>query len=145
SSAVDRILIDGTIRVSRLAYYRNLEASEQWVADQLEGSVVIKVDNLTVTEDNVSDFAPIGRTPAIKVGSDSKVVLRNTVLNYPYSDVFVFCASHGDLAHLTKIWCSSAFTNPYDACVGIVDMNLLAHRIFYRGVILELGEAKMSS
>lgn len=35
--------------------------------------------------------------------------------------------------------------DPYDACIKITDMGWLAHRIFFRGVIPELGGAKMSN
>jgi hypothetical protein len=39
--------------------------------------------------------------------------------------------------------CSYPPENPYDACIRIVDIKLLAHRMFHSGIVLELSNAKV--
>jgi hypothetical protein len=140
---VDNILIGGTVRISSLSYYRELERP-QWIADRLEGSIEVNMtEGLVVTGDEVSSFTPEGFPLLVRADTGGKITLGNEViLNYKHRDVFVFCASQGDLAPLTEATCGDT-ENPYDACVRIMDMELLAHRMFHRGSILEMGGAKV--
>jgi hypothetical protein len=140
---IDNILIDGTVRISSLSYYRKLE-EPQWIADRLEGSIEVNLtEGLVVTGDEISSFTPEGFPLPVRAGTGGKlIILDNIILNFKLPDVFVFCASQGDLALLTEAMCGDS-KNPYDACVRIMDMELLAHRMFYRGRVLEMGSAKI--
>jgi hypothetical protein len=140
---IDKIVIDGTVTISSLSYYRQLE-EPQWIADRLEGSIEVNLtEGLVVSGNEVSSFTPEGFPLPVRADTGGKIILGNKViLNYKHPDVFVYCASQGDLAPLTEAMCGDT-KNPYDACVRIVDMELLAHRMFYRGRILEMGGTKV--
>lgn len=63
--------------------------------------------------------------------------VRNVKLSYGVKlDPWVFCASHGDLAKLSKTMCSKIGTSdPYDACIKILDLAKFAKRLFRKGRI----------
>jgi hypothetical protein len=142
---MDNILINGTLRVSSLSYYRRLEGP-QWISDRLEGSIEVKMtEGLVVTGNEISSFTPEGFPLLVKADTGGKGVLGGQiVLNFRHPETFVFCASQGDLAPLTEAMCRDT-DQPYDACVRIRDMQLLLHRMYYRGRILEMDGAKVNS
>ena len=67
----------------------------------------------------------------------------NATVALVHPNVYLFSASKGALPNLKQTMCSGA-TQSYDACVQILDFKHLAHRIFHRGVVDELGGARMS-
>jgi hypothetical protein len=74
---MDNILINGTLRVSSLSYYRRLEGP-QWIADRLEGSIEVKMtEGLVVTGNEISSFTPEGFPLLVKADTGGKIVLGN--------------------------------------------------------------------
>jgi hypothetical protein len=138
----DRLLIDGTVRISALSFYRELEG-EQWIADRLEGSVEVNIDHLVVTGNEAGELAPLGYPLVARADAGGMIVVENCIFSYQHPDAFIFCASQGDLPSLTESMCRDRTTR-YEACVRIVDLELLAHRMFYRGAVVEMDGAKVS-
>jgi hypothetical protein len=60
-----------------------------------------------------------------------------------HPEVYIFSASKGSLSRLTRTMCEEA-DEPYDACIHIRDLQHLAHRLFYRGRVRNLQDARMS-
>jgi hypothetical protein len=97
-----------------------------------------------VEGDEASPFTPEGFPLLVEADTGGKIILgKDVILNYQHTEVFIFCASQGDLASLTEAMCEDT-ENPYDAYVRIVDMELLAHRMFHRGTVVEMNSAKVS-
>jgi hypothetical protein len=149
SSHVDDVLIGGTVKLGSLIHYRGLETDQQWISDRLEGRVEINAggeNGMIITEhDNPLDrmLPPslVGRHAVARSGG--KIIYRPGVkiLISPDINPFIFSASKGLLDPLTDEMCCN-YPQPYDACVGITDIGLLAHRLFHRGVIRELASAR---
>ena len=137
---LDRILVDGTIRIRTLSYYRDLEGT-QWIADHLEGLVKVKLDQFLLRPGESTAFAPTGYRDIERPPTAGNLYLQDVVLSYLHADVFIFCASRGDLSSLSETMCQNNgyphhACDRYDACVRIADLEHLAHRIFHRGVIV---------
>jgi hypothetical protein len=151
SRHVDDVLIRGTIKLGSLTHYRGTEADQQWISDRLEGRVEINAggeEGMIVTEhDNPLDrmLPPslAGRHAVVRNGGRMIISPGVKILISPDVNPFIFSASKGLLEPLVEEMCQNS-PQPYDACIGISDIGLLAHRLFYRGVVAELGNAKIS-
>ena len=75
--------------------------------------------------------------------SGGRIILRPGVKILISPEINPFSASKGLLNPLINEMCRTS-PQPYDACIGINDIALLAHRLFYRGIVGELGKAKVS-
>lgn len=137
-------LLKGSMRISSLSHYRALKC-EQWIADIREGTTEVDVIHFDSNEHDYDTLTPIGYSPLVGP-SKGRVILDDVLLSYPCPDVFIFCASRGDLRSLSEaMWQGEdPAKKPYDACVRIVDIEHLAHRMFHRGVVVEMGGAKVS-
>jgi hypothetical protein len=151
SQHFDNVLTGGTIKLGSLTHYRGVEADPQWISDRLEGRVEINAggeSGIVITEhDNPLDrmLPPslVGRHAVARSGG--RIIIRPGVkmLISPEINPFIFSASKGPLRPLIDEMCGTS-PQPYDACIGIKDIALLAHRLFYRGIVGELGNAKVS-
>jgi hypothetical protein len=149
SSHVDDVLIGGNVKLGSLTHYRGIEADQQWISDRLEGRVEINAggeSGMIITEhDNPLDrmLPPslAGRHAVARSGGRIIYAPGVKILISPDINPFIFSASKGPLDPLTDEMCRNS-PQPYDACVGITDIGLLAHRLFHRGVIRELGNAR---
>jgi hypothetical protein len=141
---LDRVLIEGTVKIASLSHYRQLE-ERQWIADRLEGTVEVKMtEGLLVTGNEISSFTPSGYPLSVVASGGGRILIGSGVtLRYVHPEAFLFCASHGDLISLTKAMCEEPMDDPYDACVRINDLQFLAHRLFYRGRIKEMSNTKI--
>jgi hypothetical protein len=121
----------------------------QWIADRLEATSETKISAIlrcsgSSPEDHLAftkDFAPRGMIPAISPmpGATNFSVGNDLTIQYKMApDEFIFCASFGELDDLTQTMCEGS--DPKDACIEITDFELLIHRCFYRGRVLETGE-----
>jgi hypothetical protein len=137
SKDIHHVVAGETIRLSTLSHYRELEGGEQWIADHLEGSVAVGIRDLAVQE--LSAYTPEGIRPPIGGGGSVK----NCLFLYICPEAYIFCASQGNLASLTEVMCDNATAAPYDACLRISDMRVLAHRIYHRGTVLEMDGARV--
>jgi hypothetical protein len=147
SMHIDAVLTEGTINVGSLSHYRRLERS-QWIADPLEGSVRLTMpEGMIITDkDNPLDTL----LPQEQVGRHAIAQTGGTITFNPgvsatfvHDEVWLFSASTGNLENLTDAMCRNS-KDPYDACLEILDIFHLAHRLFFKGVAEELGGAKMS-
>lgn len=135
---INHLLIDGTVKVRSLEHYRQLEG-KQWISDRKEGLIEVNIAETTL--DVTSRFAPKG-FPEIFSGQGT--ILKNVTLAYQHPDVFIFSASHGDLSILKKIMRNDdAVNGHYNACVRIPSIELLAHRIFHRGILVDWQNRKV--
>jgi hypothetical protein len=135
---IDRVLVDRTVRLSTLSFYRQLEG-KQWIADQLEGSILVNIEELEVrNQDDLLAYTPEDRhRPWLGLGPNASVTIRNSQILSLCPEAFIFCASQGDLAGLRQAMCDDRDPANYDACLAIGDIRLLAHRIYHRGIIVE--------
>jgi hypothetical protein len=138
---VNHVLVDGTVRLSGLAHYRQMEG-QQWIADRLEGRSEVKVEHWKYSPHEAPSFAPAGESAPIYADASSTVVVENSVFEYrlPDPEPFMFCAARGELQTLALTMCEGA--DRYDACLRIDDLYRLAHRMFYRGLVLEFEGAR---
>lgn len=136
---IDRLLRDGTVRVASLDFYRQSE-NPQWISDRLEGRVEVNIDD--ITSNDLQEFTPEGFVPILSGGSNN--TFKDVWLTYEVNNVFIFCASFGDLQSLTTIMCNNDNgSEPYDACVHIPSIEILAHRMFHRGVVANLQNERV--
>ena len=142
SSHIDQILKDGLIRIASIEYYRNIEG-QQWIGDRSEGSVEVNyLEPLTITGNELERITPLHAIPTLKVGSGSTLITSDVIHSFRTPNVYIFCASFGELSPLTNTMCRQG-DDPYDSCVRIDDMQLLMHRIRHRGIVVERGNARV--
>jgi hypothetical protein len=139
---VDDVLVRGTIRISTLAYFRKLEGVD-WIADANEATTVVNAGGAVVTseseEPQFETWGPAGFTKLFSAKTGGKITFRADVrLSYVYPDCFIFCASQGEREKLIQAMCRDA-KQPYEAGIRILlPLSLIAHRLFWRGTIIEL-------
>jgi hypothetical protein len=141
SQHIDRIVCDGTIRVSSLSHFRTLEGNK-WIADPNEGSRVVNVISAPHGNEGPEPYGepwrPTGYPACVEVSGGAKLIFNNIQFSYSHPECFIFCMSFGSLETLTQAMCRDA-EEPYDACVRIVvHPDILAHRILHKGTIIEL-------
>jgi hypothetical protein len=140
SKDIHHVAAGETIRLSTLSHYRELEGGEQWIADHLEGAVAVGIRDLALEgQGGFSAYTPEGFGSPI--GGSASV--KNCLFLYICPEAYIFCASQGNLASLTEVMCDNATAAPYDACLRISDMRVLAHRIYHRGTVLEMDGARV--
>jgi hypothetical protein len=136
TSDIDKVLHDGTVVVSRLSYFRQLEEQEgPWIGDRLEGASELVVQNLVATEHSpqleMLNRANIGLgmfKQFADVSGGGRIELGNVRFVHQIPDLFVYSASFGDLPRLTRTMCANA-VRPYDACLKIRSMHRLQRRL----------------
>jgi hypothetical protein len=139
---VDGMLVGGTVRISTLSYYRKLEG-DRWIADPDEATTVVNAGGAVVTseseEPQFETWSPAGFTKGVVARAGGKITFNaDARLSYVHSDCFIFCASQGERGKLVQAMCRDA-KEPYQAAVRILlPLTLFAHRIFWRGTIIEL-------
>jgi hypothetical protein len=146
SKNINDMLVRGTIRVSTLSHFRKLEGDD-WIADRNEATTIVNVNEpvvLSASGGKSEPWRPEGAMGAIAVVGDGSITLDNMVFGYQHEDCFIFCASVGEKESLTQAMCRDA-VQPYDACIRVrVPFEQFVHRLFYRGVVLEL-DARVQS
>jgi hypothetical protein len=143
---VTAVLDSGTIKIGSLSYYRGLESSDQWIADRLEGRVEIEPGEMIVSEheDKLTPLLPRSLRNHVRAESGGTIQFAPGVkITVEHPEVYIFSASTGYLTELRDVMCRK-FQEQYDACIGIRSFEQLAHRMFFRGRVLDLDNAKMS-
>jgi hypothetical protein len=137
------MLVDGTVRISTLSYYRKLEG-DRWIADPDEATTVVNAGGAVVTseseEPQFETWSPAGFIKGVAARAGGKITFNaDARLSYLHPDCFIFCASQGEREKLIQTMCRDA-KEPYDAGIRILlPLALFAHRVFWRGTIIELG------
>ena len=145
---IDKVITNGTIKVSSASYFRELEAVGGWgaIADPLEAASLLSVgDRLVLTENSpeldIANKANIGlgsfQQFAQISGGGSVVLHPGTGFVHTTREVFIYSTAAGGLNDLRTAMCVDA-EKPYDACLKIVDLVALRARIFEAGWILGL-------
>jgi len=143
---VGAVLNTGTVKIGSLSHYRALEGGDQWIADRLEGRVEIEPGEVVVSEneDNVTPLLPHSLRNHLRAESGGTIRFAPGVkITVEHPDVYVFSASIGDLTKLREIMCRES-QEQYDSCIGIASIEQLAHRMFFRGKVLDFDGMKMS-
>jgi hypothetical protein len=142
SKDVDHVLKGGTIRISTFSHYRSLE--KPGIGDRTEASTIVNVCQTTL-KGTTEPWRPEGFAGAFASGAESTITVKNVVGQYNHPDRFIFCVSEGDRDPLIEAMCFKA-TQPYDACLRLlIPLQLLAHRIFWRGRVGELHNTPVRS
>lgn len=144
SSDVDKVMHDGTVIISSLEYFRELEEKE-WagVADHLEGASELTTGELVVRESSpelaLVNNANIGlgmfSKGFVSVSDGGVVNMSNMRFVHAVPNLFIYSASWGNLKKLTEQMCVKA-PRRYDACLRIKNFGRLARRIFETGKIV---------
>jgi hypothetical protein len=148
SEHIDAIIKEGKLRFSTLSHFRTLEG-EKWIGDPNEATTTVNPKGTEFTSNSIEPvgepWRPSGYAPVFLASTGGKLRFNADVsINYGLPDVFIFCASDGELEPLTQAMCRDA-KDPYDACIKLkTAMWSLAHRAFHRGRIVELGDKKVS-
>ena len=146
SQHVDAVCKEGTLIVSSLQYFRDLEAKEgQWIGDRLEGATELTTSrHYTLTEGSkelemfnnanighgmFKQFAVMSGGGRIEMGPTSFV----TVL----PPLYVFSFSGGKLSTLRASMSSGPA--PYDACLRIPWPGELLKAMVEEGLVVDLG------
>jgi hypothetical protein len=144
---IDDVLIGGRVKIASLSHYRNMESNDQWIADNLEGSVLIAPGEMVITENEnrlQHLLPPSLANKHARASNGGKIIVTPGVkITVQHPDVFIFSASFGDLTELTKVMCRQT-AEAYDACIRITDLQHFAHRLLYRGRVQELHNKKVA-
>jgi hypothetical protein len=146
---INKVIVDGTIKVSSATYFRELEAVGGWgaIADPLEAASLLTIkDRLDLTENSpeleMVNKANIGLgifQRFAQVSGGGRVVMHPGVrFVHTTPEVYIYSAAAGELNDLTTAMCVEA-EKPYDACLKIVDLSALRARIFETGWVLGLN------
>ena len=140
---INKVIVDGTLKVSSATYFRELEAVGGWgaIADPLEAASLLTIkDRLDLTENSpeleMVNKANIGLGSVqrfAQVSGGGRVVIHPGVrFVHTTPEVYIYSAAAGELNDLTTAMCVEA-EKPYDACLKIVDLSALRARIFEAG------------
>jgi hypothetical protein len=138
TSDIEKVLRDGTVLISRLKYFRELEEQEgPWIGDRLEGASELVLPRNFVATKNSPELEMLNRANIglgmfkqfAQVSGGGRIALGNVRFVHHTPDVFVYSASFGDLNRLTHVMCANAAA-PYDACLKIRSLRRLERRLF---------------
>jgi hypothetical protein len=140
---IDRVIVDGTLKVSSASHYRTLDEGK-WgaIADPLEAASLLTVpDNFVIRENSpeleIANKANIGLGAFQKfaaVSGGGQINISGAKFIHATTELFIYSAAVGDLNRLTAEMCVKA-ERPYNACLKIADMGALRERIFDTGRI----------
>jgi hypothetical protein len=144
---IDKVLIDGTMIISSLEYFRRLEETE-WadIGDPLEGATELTVKGNFIISENSPELA-IANTSNLGLGmfQSFAVVSGGGTINisgarfiHQVPNLFIYSISAGNIDELTDRMCVHA-RKPYDACLKVLDLKQLQRAIFERGRIRNLN------
>ncbi len=144
---VDKVLIDGTIIISNLEYFRRLESNWADIGDPLEGASELTVNGSFVIRENSPELALVNNAN-IGMGMFQKFahVSEGGIIDFSNVRIFhqlppkwfIYSVSVGDIDELTTAMCVKS-ERPYDACLRVSDLGELQRKIFERGRIRELN------
>jgi hypothetical protein len=144
---IDKVLVNNTIKVSSLEYFRKLEVTK-WgdIADTLEGASELTMQGEFVLRENspeleMANKANIGLgmfRQFARVKGSGIVNMSNARFVHATPNLFIYCASVGKIDELTTAMCVNA-ERPYDACLRIVNLTALQERIFESGWVRDLN------
>jgi hypothetical protein len=146
---IDRVLVDGTIKVSSFKRFRDQETTE-WgdIADRLEGASELTIKESLVATENSPELEMLNKAN-IGLGMFTKNFIElgnggiasfggNMSFVHQLPNLFIYSASFGKLAELTSEMCVKA-RRRYNACVRVISLAELQRRVFSEGRIRGLN------
>jgi hypothetical protein len=143
---IDKVLINRTVIISSLEYFRRLEETE-WadIGDPLEGASEVTInDDLNIRE-NSPELALVNNTlnalgmfeKFAKVSDGGVIHISTSRFIYALPQLFIYSVSAGDLGELTTRMCVNSKRH-YDACLRVHDLEGLQREILECGRIRNL-------
>lgn len=124
SSHVHHLLEENTVRLGRQSYYREKYEKDfdEWIGDPEEGKSSLAIEHLPTAKLDDSGREVMRRLGLVLHPAVTELGLRG-VKSVVEFDVFLFCASTGDLEELKVAMCEKSKDNmtPYDACLELTD------------------------
>jgi hypothetical protein len=142
----DKVLIDGTMVISSLEYFRSLEANWADIGDYLEGASELTVKGNFVIRENSPELALVdnaniglGIFQKFAIVSGGGVVdMSNVRIVHVVPKLFIYSVSVGNIDELITEMCVKS-KRPYDACLRVPDLGGLQRKIFECGRIRDLN------
>src|ERR1700730_12682806 len=132
------LVMGGSVRLSSLAWFRQLEArsASSWIGDEMEGMAFYSgtASSPNITPERLKRFG-------IQVENDSTVVVSDLTMVYPHC--LIFCFSTGEYGSLRDVMCKDLKLGPterYDAALRIRSAQRLLSRIYNEGRIAEFND-----
>lgn len=146
SKDIDKVLVNGTIAISSLEYFRRLEETE-WadIGDPLEGASELTVTGDFVIRENspelgLANSANIGLgifKQFAAVSGGGIIDMSGVRFIHQVPNLFIFSVSAGYVDDLTTRMCVNA-KRPYDACLRVTDLEMLRQMAISQGRIRDL-------
>jgi hypothetical protein len=142
---IESVLRDGTIVVSSLKYFRDIEDKQKpWIGDRLEGATELTTpERLTLTEGSAEleavNRANIGMgmfKQFAQVSGGGRIEMGGVRFVHQVPSMHIYSCSSGSLDDLRTSMCVEA-AEPYSACLRINDPVALAKAILDQGEVLE--------
>jgi hypothetical protein len=145
---VDKVLIDGTIIISSLEYFRRLEEKE-WaeIGDPLDdASELTTSGEFIVTEgsrelemiNNAVEGLGLFKGKFANVSGGGMIDMSGVRFVTTVPPLFIYSVAGGNIEDLTKIMCVDA-KRPYNACLRVADLQQLQRHIFACGRVRNLN------
>lgn len=145
SEDIDNVLRDGTLLLSSLKYFRDLEDTQRpWIGDRLEGATELTTpERLTLTE-NSPELEMVNRANIglgmftegfAKISGGGRIELGGVRFVHQVPSLYIYSYSCGDLQELKKQMCVNAI-EPYTACLAITDPGALLKAIMTQAEVL---------
>jgi hypothetical protein len=139
SGDVGKVLTDGTLAISSLAYYRSLEEKEwELIADRLEGASEMTTPGNFVLTEGSPELTMINNAGLPFGGKFARVesggkIFAGGIRFLSVVPGHIFCASRGDFGELVAYNTQKA-AREYDACLKIKSFEGVLSRVFETGV-----------
>lgn len=142
----DAVCRDGTLIVSSLQYFRDLELKEgPWIGDRLEGATEMRTPEHYVLTEGSQELDAINKAnigvgmfkQLAMVSSGGVIEMSGVKFVTTLPPLYVFSFSAGDFDTL-RASMSSSTIRPYDACVRLLSPWKLLVAIMDEGVVVDL-------
>ena len=147
---IDKVLIDGTIIISSLEYFRGLEEKE-WadIGDPLDGASELTVNGEFIVTEGSQKLEMINKSVEAlglfqgkfaHVSGGGKIDMSGARFVPLVPRLFIYSVTIGNIDELTTRMCVKA-KRPYNACLRIADLEGLQRKIFECGRVRNLNRS----
>jgi hypothetical protein len=136
----------GTLIVSSLEYFRELEETWGDIADPLEGSTELTVKGEFIVRENSPELSMINNTNIgfgtfqqfAKVSGGGMINMSGVRFIHKVTNLYIYSVAIGEIEALKTEMCVNS-KRVYDACLRVGDLEQLRFHIFQTGRVRELG------
>jgi hypothetical protein len=143
-SDLEKVLVDGTLMISSVEYFRKLESQGQ-IGDALDSASEMTTPEKFVLTENSAELdlinnagIPLFTGKFAHVSGDGKIYAGGMRL-ISVLPGHIFCASFGELAELKSYFKETA-ERKYEACLRINSLDAILHRLFQTGIEAQTGK-----